>query len=100
MSDYIIFGRYGFKQKDLNIDIHQYVKEVNKMEKQTALKTLFWITLAGVLFSGYLSYTEIFQQSCAIGTCNSKVFTIPSCVYGIVIYLMCLIISIIGLRSK
>ncbi len=70
------------------------------MKKQTALKILFWITLAGVLFSGYLSYTEIFQQTCAIGTCSTKVFTIPSCVYGFIMYLIGMIVSIIGLRSK
>lgn len=70
------------------------------MEKQTALRILFWISLAGVLFSGYLSYTEIFQQTCAIGTCSAKVFTLPSCVYGFVMYLVGLIVSIIGLKSK
>lgn len=71
------------------------------MEKQTALKILFWITLAGVLFSGYLSYAEIFQQVCALGgSCSTKIFTLPSCVYGFVMYLIGLIISIIGLRSE
>jgi len=70
------------------------------MKKQTALKILFWISLAGVLFSGYLSYTEIFQQTCAIGTCSAKVFTLPSCVYGLVMYIAGLIVSVIGLRSK
>ena len=70
------------------------------MKKETALKILFWISLAGVLFSGYLSYSEILQQTCAIGTCSAKVFTLPSCVYGFVMYLVGLIISIIGLKSK
>jgi len=73
------------------------------MKKQTALKTLFWVSLVGVLFSGYLSYTEIFQQVCALGslgTCSTKVFTLPSCVYGLVMYIVILIFSIIGLRSK
>ena len=72
-----------------------------KMKKQTALKILFWISLAGVLFSGYLSYTEIFQQVCALGgACSTKIFTLPSCVYGFVMYIAGLILSIIGLRSK
>ena len=73
------------------------------MKKQTALKILFWVSLIGVLFSGYLSYTEIFQQVCALGslgTCSTKVFTLPSCVYGFVMYLIILIFSVIGLRSK
>ena len=70
------------------------------MKKQTALKILFWVSLAGVLFSGYLSYTEIFQQFCALGICSTTVFSVPSCVYGFVMYVIGLIVSIIGLRSK
>ena len=70
------------------------------MKKQIALKILFWISLAGVLFSGYLSYAEIFKEFCALGTCSTTVFTIPSCVYGFVIYLAILIISMIGVKSK
>jgi len=70
------------------------------MNKQTALKVLFWISLVGVLFSGYLSYTEIFQQTCALGSCSAKVFTLPSCIYGFVMYLAGLVISIIGIKSK
>ena len=70
------------------------------MNKQTALKVLFWISLVGVLFSGYLSYTEIFQQTCAIGSCSAKVFTLPSCAYGFVMYLAGLVISILGIKSK
>lgn len=71
------------------------------MKKQTALKILFWISLAGVLFSSYLSYTEIFQQVCALdGSCSTKIFTLPSCVYGFVMYIAGLIVSIIGLRGE
>ena len=70
------------------------------MKKQTALKALFWVSLAGALFSGYLSYTEIFQQVCALGTCSTTIFSVPSCVYGFVMYLIGLVISILGIRSK
>jgi hypothetical protein len=71
------------------------------MKKQTALKILLGISLAGVLFSGYLSYVEIFQQVCALGgACSTKIFTLPSCIYGFVMYIAGLIVSIIGLRSK
>jgi len=71
------------------------------MKKQTALKILFWISLAGILFSGYLSYTEIFQQICALGgACSTKIFTLPSCVYGFVMYTAGVIVSIIGLKNK
>ena len=70
------------------------------MKKQTALKALFWVSLAGALFSGYLSYTEILQQVCALGTCSTTVFSVPSCVYGLVMYLIGLVISILGIKSK
>ena len=70
------------------------------MEKQTALKTILGISIAGVLFSGYLSYTEIFQEVCALGTCSTTIFKVPSCVYGFVMYLIVLIIAIIGLKSS
>lgn len=70
------------------------------MNKQTALKALFAVSLAGLLFSGYLSYTEIFQQTCAIGGCSATVLSIPSCVYGFVMYLVGLILAGIGLKAK
>jgi len=70
------------------------------MKKQTALKALFGVSIAGALFSGYLSYTEIFQQVCALGTCSTTVLSVPSCVYGFVMYIVGLVISAIGLKSK
>jgi uncharacterized membrane protein len=71
------------------------------MKKETALKIIVVIAIAGMLFSGYLSYTEIFQQTCALGgSCSTKIFTLPSCVYGFVMYLIVLIISLLGLYGK
>jgi uncharacterized membrane protein len=70
------------------------------MKKEMALKVIFWISIAGMVFSGYLSYTEIFQQVCALGTCSTTIFSIPSCVYGFVMYFVVFIISSLGLRKK
>jgi uncharacterized membrane protein len=72
------------------------------MKKDTSLKIIAWIALTGVLFSGYLSYTEIFKKTCALGnlgTCTN-VFSIPACVYGFIMYVIVLIISLLGLKSK
>ena len=72
------------------------------MKKNDALKIVFWISIAGVLFSGYLSYTEVYRQICALGnfgTCTS-VFTIPACVYGLAMYTIIAIISYLGMISK
>ena len=69
------------------------------MKKETALKIILYISIAGILFSGYLSYFEIFKKSCPIGGC-SNLFTIPVCVYGLIMYFLIFIITILGLRKK
>jgi len=69
------------------------------MKKQNALKTIMWISIAGILFSGYLSYSEIFKKVCALGTCAS-VGGVPACVYGLIMYIIVLIIATLGIKSK
>lgn len=74
------------------------------MKKQASLITILIISIAGMLFSGYLSYTELFAGFCGasklgMGTCTN-VFRIPACVYGFVMYLVVFIITILGLRAK
>jgi uncharacterized membrane protein len=74
------------------------------MKKEYALKIILIISIAGILFSGYLSYTELFAGFCGasklgMGNCTS-VLQIPACVYGFVMYLIVFIISLIGLKSK
>lgn len=70
------------------------------MKKETALKIICWIAILGMAFSGYLSYGELFAQSCLLkGEC-SIVGGIPACVYGFFMYAIVLIIGILGLNSK
>jgi len=72
-------------------------------KKSTALKVILFISIAGLIFSGYLSYTELFTSSsafCSSQTCSQKIASIPVCVYGFVMYLIIFIISILGLKSK
>jgi len=74
------------------------------MKKDLALKIILIISIAGMLFSGYLSYTEIFAGFCGsqklgMGSCTN-VFQIPACVYGFVMYLIVFIITILGIKSK
>lgn len=69
------------------------------MKQRTALKSVFGISIAGLLFSGYLSYTELFAQ-CNFGCSpSSSIAGVPVCVYGFVMYLALAVISIIGLNS-
>ena len=74
------------------------------MKKQVALKTILIISILGLLFSGYLSYGELFAKSCyatalGMGACTN-VLNIPACVYGFVMYLVVFVISILGIRGK
>jgi len=74
------------------------------MKKNIALKTILGISIAGILFSGYLSYTELFAGFCGaaelgMGNC-SNVFQIPACVYGFVMYIIIFVISLLGIKSK
>ncbi|MCX6775120.1 MAG: hypothetical protein NTY99_03485 [DPANN group archaeon] len=74
------------------------------MKEKTALKAILAVSVAGLLFSGYLSYTELFAGFCGaaklgMGTCTN-VFQIPACVYGFFMYLAVFVISLLGLISK
>lgn len=58
------------------------------------LKIIFGISIAGLLFSGYLSYYELFVPAgCgeAIVSCGTKdvsILSLPACVYGFIMYLI------------
>jgi len=69
------------------------------MKPKTSLFITMIISLAGLLFSGYLSYGELFKKSCYIGGC-STVAGVPACVYGFVMYLLVFLVSIAGLRGS
>ena len=69
------------------------------MNKELALKIINGISIGGMLFSGYLSYSELFTKVCAIGGCSS-LGGVPACVYGFFMYLIVFIISFIGIVSK
>jgi len=69
------------------------------MKKDLALKTILAISVAGMLFSGYLSYGELVAKSCLVGGCTF-VLGAPACVYGLVMYLIVFIIALLGLIEK
>ncbi|MEK6971043.1 MAG: hypothetical protein AABW68_05160 [archaeon] len=48
-------------------------------------KVIQWVSVAGILFSGYYSIQEIFFPSCIIQPCTYSL-VLPSCVYGLVLY--------------
>ena len=69
------------------------------MDYKKTLQVIFIISVAGLLFSGYLSYYELFvPEGCdaAIISCGTKNVTIanlPACVYGFFMYLLIFILT-------
>ncbi|MDP3941972.1 MAG: vitamin K epoxide reductase family protein [bacterium] len=75
------------------------------MKQKTALLVIGIIALCGLLFSGYLSYNELFSGGCNLnfiscGTRTGPIFGLPACVYGFFMYLTVFIIVVLGLRKK
>lgn len=60
-----------------------------KYETKRLLQILFYVSLLGLLFSGYFSIKELLFSSC-VGDCNYALL-LPTCVYGFVFYLAILI---------
>jgi hypothetical protein len=74
------------------------------MKKQTALTIILIISIAGLLFSGYLTYGELFAKTCyatslGMGPCTN-VARLPACVYGFFMYLIIFVICLFGIKSR
>ena len=69
------------------------------MEKDTSFKIIYWLSLLGILFSGYLSYSELVNKVCALGSCPI-VAGIPACVYGFVMFVIIFVLSVVGFKAK
>jgi uncharacterized membrane protein len=69
------------------------------MNKNLALKIILLISIAGMLFSGYLSYGELVRQACPVGGC-AILFGIPVYVYGFVMYALVFVTSLLGIMAK
>lgn len=70
------------------------------MNPKLALKIVFIVSVIGILFSGTLTYQEIFGQgaiSCPAPGAPGTVFGYPACVYGFFMYVVLAVISALGL---
>jgi uncharacterized membrane protein len=66
------------------------------MSMKQALKWIFAISIVGVVFSGTLTYREIFAKSAAVCPSPGAPGTIlgyPACVYGLLMYTAVALIS-------
>jgi uncharacterized membrane protein len=61
---------------------------------------LILLSLAGALFSGYLSYSTLIAGMCPLNEGCAYFFGLPSCVYGFLIFAVLLALSIIALKNK
>ena len=68
------------------------------MKQKTALKTIVWFALAGVLFAGYLSISEISSGVCVAGC--TMTLGLPVCVYGFAVFAVIFVLSIVGTKSN
>ena len=68
-----------------------------------ALQVIFGVSLFGLVFSGVLSYQEIFAHtavSCPTPGQPGTVFGYPACVYGFFMYLVIVVTTAVGLYSS
>jgi len=68
------------------------------MNSKRALNIILWLSVAGMLFSGYLSLTELTANTCALGGCQALA-GIPTCIYGFVMYLAVFIVCLLGRKN-
>ncbi len=77
------------------------------MKVKTTLLIVFVIALLGVAFSGYLTYYNYWGGGCqeAIVSCGGggktvEIFGLPTCVYGLFMFSLVAILSLIGLAKN
>ncbi len=76
------------------------------MRRKVSLITILIIAIAGIIFSGYLSYHTLFTDGCSeeIISCGSEpieIFGLSTCVYGFFMYLILIVMSITAIvRDK
>lgn len=67
------------------------------MKPKDVFKIIVIFGLAGVLFSGYLTYYTIFSHKPG---CEVFIFGLPSCFYGALMYLIVFILSLYLIRTS
>jgi len=69
------------------------------MKPKTYLSTMFVLTLAGVLFSGYLGVQKLFTGVCAFNESCPYFWGYPACWYGFGLFLLMFVMVIIAQRK-
>ncbi len=70
------------------------------MDRKEYLKIILVFSVFGMLFSGYLSYGELFG-TCELGcSAAGRIFGFPACVYGLVMYTIITALVLLALKEK
>lgn len=72
------------------------------MSMKRALQIILAISVAGVMFSGTLTYRELSTsntEGCAAAGPSGTLLGYPPCVYGLVMYGLLAVVAVAGLRS-
>ena len=73
------------------------------MNQSVLLKIVFTLSVLGTIFSGTLSYLELFGTggySCPAPGAPGTIFGYPACVYGFFMFLILAVISGLGVFNK
>ena len=71
------------------------------MNSIKALSIISGISLAGILFSGYLTLGDISKigaATCSLGGCQ-MILGLPTCMYGLAMYIAVFVISLLGRKQ-
>ncbi len=73
------------------------------MDKNGYLKVIVLFSVFGMLFSGYLSFGELFPGASSGAACavaSAKILGLPTCVYGFLMYVIIGVLAFLALQSK
>jgi hypothetical protein len=69
------------------------------MDKKKLLFTAMYLSIAGILFAGYLTINNLVRNVCSFGESCPYLWGYPACIYGLMIFTV-LFLSILTLLLK
>jgi hypothetical protein len=69
------------------------------MNKRNMLLTAMYLSIAGVLFAGYLTLNKLVRNVCSFGETCPFLWGYPACLYGLILFLI-LFLTILTLLLK
>ena len=68
------------------------------MKKNLVIEITLLVAIAGLLFSGYLSYVEMSGQGSSC-TLTKSILGLPTCVFGFIMYAVIFVLLILAIKS-